>query len=64
VLGDPAHEGTRKPEEKMMFVELNVVGYRFSREVPGRWGLSRNSFRSPPRAINWRMPHLRHSNAA
>jgi hypothetical protein len=47
-----------------MFVELNVVGYRFSREISGRWGLSRAAFRSPPRATHWRVPHLRHSHAA
>jgi hypothetical protein len=48
----------------MMFVELNIAGFRFSREVPG---LDRKSFRSPllrPRAIQWRIPHLRHSHAA
>jgi hypothetical protein len=48
----------------MLFVELNVAGYRFSREIPG---LRRKSFRSPglgPRAMHWRMPHLRHSHAA
>jgi hypothetical protein len=48
----------------MLFVELNVAGYRFSREIPG---LRRTSFRSAglgPRAIHWRLPHLRHSHAA
>jgi hypothetical protein len=60
-----AHEGTAKPEENsMLFVELNVAGYRFSREIRG---LRRKSFRSPglgPRAMHWRIPHLRNPHAA
>ena len=64
-LVHPAHEGTAKPEENtMLFVELNVAGYRFSREIPG---LRRKSFRSPglgQRAVQWRLPHLRQSHAA
>jgi hypothetical protein len=48
----------------MLIVELNVAGYRFSREIPD---LRRRSFRSPgfsARAIHWRLPNLRHPHAA
>jgi hypothetical protein len=48
----------------MMFVELNVAGYR----VSGEWaGLRRNTLRSGrlnARATHWRLPQLRHSRAA
>jgi hypothetical protein len=45
----------------MLYVELNIVGYRFIREIPD---LRRKSFRSSgfsPRSVHWRMPHLRHA---
>jgi hypothetical protein len=48
----------------MLNVEINIAGYRFSREIPD---LRRRSFRSPvlgQRAIQWRLPHLRQSHAA
>jgi hypothetical protein len=48
----------------MLNVELNIAGYRFSREFPD---LRRKSFRSAGlgrRAIQWRIPHLRQSRAA
>lgn len=48
----------------MLIVELNIAGYRFTRELPE---LRRKSFRSgrfSPRAIHWRIPQLRHSHAA
>ncbi len=45
----------------MLIVELNVAGYRLS----GEWaGLRRNTLRPArfnPRAIQWRMPQLRHT---
>ena len=44
----------------MVYVELNIAGYRFSREIPD---LRRKSFRSP-RPNQWRLPHLRQSPAA
>jgi hypothetical protein len=48
----------------MLNIELNIAGYRFSREIPD---LRRRSFRSSglsQRAIQWRIPHLRQSHAA
>jgi hypothetical protein len=48
----------------MLNVEINIAGYRFSREIPD---LRRKSFRSQAlaqRAIHWRLPHLRQSHAA
>jgi hypothetical protein len=48
----------------MLNVELNIAGFRFSREIPN---LRRKSFRSRgfgPRPIQWRLPHLRQSHAA
>jgi hypothetical protein len=48
----------------MLIVELNVAGYRLN----GEWaGLRRSTLRPGlfnPRAIQWRMPHLRHTRAA
>jgi hypothetical protein len=48
----------------MLQVEINIAGFRFSREIPQ---LRHQSFRSPgsgQRAIHWRLPHLRQSHAA
>jgi hypothetical protein len=48
----------------MLTVELNIAGFRFSREIPD---LRRKSIRSPgfgPRHIQWRLSHLRQSHAA
>ena len=48
----------------MLNVELNIAGFRFSREIPD---LRRKSFLTPrlgQRAIQWRIPHLRQSHAA
>jgi hypothetical protein len=48
----------------MLTVELNIAGFRFSREIPD---LRRKSFRSRrlvPRPIQWRLSHLRQSHAA
>ena len=48
----------------MMIIELNVAGYH----VSGEWaGLRRNMLRPArldPRAIRWRLPHLRQTHAA
>jgi hypothetical protein len=47
-----------------MFVELNIAGYRFTREVPE---LSRKSWRPVrfnPRGMHWRIPQLRQSHPA
>ncbi|MGO8768046.1 hypothetical protein [Mycobacterium sp.] len=43
----------------MWIIELNVAGYRFTREMPD---LKRDNFRFSPRNMHW--PVLRHSNAA
>jgi hypothetical protein len=51
-------------ERTVLHVEINIAGYRFSREIPD---LRRRSLRSPglgQRAIQWRLPHLRQSHAA
>ena len=48
----------------MLYVEINIAGYRFSREIPD---IRRKSFRSSAlgqRTIQWRIPHLRQSHAA
>ena len=51
-------------ERIVLDVEINIAGYRFSREIPDP---RRKSFRSQglgQRAIQWRLPHLRQSHAA
>lgn len=48
----------------MLHVELNIAGFRFSREI---LDLRRKSFRSRgfgSRPTQWRLPHLRQSRAA
>jgi hypothetical protein len=48
----------------MLKVELNIAGFRFSREIRT---LSRKSVGSAglsPRPTYWRLPHLRQSRAA
>ncbi len=54
----------QQQEKTMLIVELNVAGYRLS----GGWaGLRRSRLRPTrfnPRAIQWRMPQLRHTPAA
>jgi len=48
----------------MLDIEINIAGFRFSREIPD---LRRKLFRSPnssERAVHWRLPHLRQSHAA
>ena len=48
----------------MLDIEINIAGFRFSREIPD---LRRKLFRSPgsgQRATQWRLPHLRQSHAA
>ncbi len=51
-------------ERTMLNVEINIAGFRFSREIPD---VRRTSFRSPhlgQRAIHWRIAHVRQSPAA
>lgn len=43
----------------MWIIELNVAGYRFTRELPD---LMRRPFRFGPRSIFWSVP--RHSHAS
>ena len=47
-----------------MIVELNLAGYRFSGEIPDKRHKPLRSMRFGPRAIQWRIPQLRHSRAA
>jgi hypothetical protein len=50
-------------ESAMLNVEINIAGFRFSRDIPD---LRRKSLRSQElaqRAIHWRL-HLRQSHAA
>jgi hypothetical protein len=47
-----------------MFVELNIAGYRFSREVPELRRKLVRPLRFSPRAMHWRIFQLRHSHAA
>ncbi|GBE63701.1 hypothetical protein MFM001_01630 [Mycobacterium sp. MFM001] len=55
----------RMRQEKIMWVvELNIVGYRFTRQVPDLPHTSLKSVRLHPRSVHWRVPQLRHSHAA
>jgi hypothetical protein len=51
-------------QEKIMFVELNIAGYRFTREIPELRRKSLRSVHFSPRAMHWRIPQLRQSHAA
>jgi hypothetical protein len=48
----------------MLIVELNVAGYRFHGEMPDLRRKPLRSVRFNPRAIQWRIPQLRSTNAA
>jgi hypothetical protein len=48
----------------MLHVEINIAGFRFSREIPEFRHRSFRSQGSAHRAIQWRLPHLRQSHAA
>lgn len=41
----------------MMVVELNIAGFRFSREIPDLRRKPSRSGRFSPRAIQWRHSH-------
>lgn len=45
-------------------VELNIAGYRVTREAPEVSRTSLRSMRFRQRSRHWRMPQLRHSHAA
>jgi hypothetical protein len=51
-------------EKIMLIIELNIVGYRFSREVPNLLHMSLRPARFSLRARHWRIPQLRQSQAA
>lgn len=51
-------------EKIMLIIELNIVGYRFSREVPNVFHMSLPRARFSLRALHWRIPQLRQSQAA
>ncbi|QYL26892.1 hypothetical protein TM48_01048 [Mycobacterium shottsii] len=53
----PAHGITQMPGDTMWIIELNVAGYRFTREMPD---LPRKQARLRPRHLHW--PVLRHSH--
>lgn len=48
----------------MLLVELNLAGYQFTREIPDLRHKSFRSVRFSRRAVQWRMPQLRHPHAA
>ncbi len=48
----------------MLNVELNIAGFRFSREIPDLRRRSFQSRRFGPHPSQWRLPHLRQSHAA
>ena len=48
----------------MLIVELNIAGHRFTREVPHLHRKSLRPARFSPRAMRWRIPQLRQSEAA
>jgi hypothetical protein len=47
----------------MLTVELNIAGYRFSREFRNPYRKSLRPVRFSPR-MHWRIPQLRQSHAA
>jgi hypothetical protein len=51
-------------ENNMLIVELNFAGFHFSREIPDLRHSSLRSGRLGQRAMQWRLPHLRHPHAA
>lgn len=54
----------RMRQEKIMWVlELNVAGYRFTREVPDLPRTSLRSVRFRPRSMHWRIPQSRQDAA-
>lgn len=55
----------RMEQEKIMWVvELNIAGYRFTREVADLPHTPLKSVRFHPRGMHWRLPQLRHERAA
>ncbi|MBO0884426.1 MAG: hypothetical protein J2P17_29660 [Mycobacterium sp.] len=47
----------------MLIIELNIVGYRFSRKVPNLVRMSLRPARFSLRTPHWRIPQLRQSQA-
>lgn len=55
----------RMEQEKIMWVvELNIAGYRFTREIADLSRTSLKSVRFHPRSMHWRLPQSRHERAA
>lgn len=48
----------------MLIVELNLAGYRFTREIPDLRRTSLRSGRLNRGGALWRIPQLRHPDAA
>lgn len=48
----------------MVNVELNIFGFRISREIPDRRRKSVRSREFGPRPVYWRLPRPRQSHAA
>lgn len=48
----------------MLIVELNVAGFHLSGEIPDLRHKSLRSARFGQRAMQWRLPQLRHPHAA
>jgi hypothetical protein len=48
----------------MLNVELNIVGFRFTREIPDLRRRPFQSRRFSPNPSQWRLSHLRQSHAA
>ena len=48
----------------MLIVELNLAGYQFTREIPVLRRASFRSVRFNRRSPHWRIPQLRHPDAA
>lgn len=66
MLSDIIMGCTRRMEQEniMWVVELNIAGYRFTREVADLPRTSLKSVRFHPRSMHWRLPQLRHERAA
>jgi hypothetical protein len=65
IMGWPTRRmGQQIAQEKiMLIVELNIVGYQFNREVPNLLRMSLRPARFSLRAMHWRIPQLRQSQA-
>lgn len=53
-----------RQEKTMWIVELNIAGYRITRQLPELSRSSLGSVRFRPRNLHWRVPQPHHSHAA